>query len=156
MHAHQRPFATLICYELAYPNLLRQQLPQAQWIVSLSDDGWFGHSLASYQHLQMAQALSILTSRYQIVANNDGLSSIITPTGIVSHSLPAFTSGILEGNIHPSHGSTPWVRWGDWPIIGLCIAILCAHLVYVFWVNKHTIKTRLNFSLLRKLKIRSK
>ncbi|MGV3740415.1 MAG: apolipoprotein N-acyltransferase [Gammaproteobacteria bacterium] len=119
--AHDRPFASLICYELAYPGLLRQQLPEAQWIISLSDDGWFGHSLASYQHLQMAQALSLLTSRYQIVANNDGLSSIITPQGLFTHSLPAFTSGILEGEIHAAHGTTPWIYWGDAPVLGLCI-----------------------------------
>lgn len=124
VRAHNRPFATLICYELAYPQLLREQLPTAQWIISLSDDGWFGHSLASYQHLQMAQALSILTSRYQIVANNDGLSSIITPQGKFSHTLPAFTSGILEGEIYPVQGATPWIKWGDWPILGLCALII--------------------------------
>lgn len=123
VRAHNRPFATLICYELAYPQLLRQQLPTAQWIVSLSDDGWFGHSLASYQHLQMAQALSILTSRYQIVANNDGLSSIISPQGNFNHTLPAFTSGILEGDIYPTQGVTPWLKWGDRPILGLCALI---------------------------------
>jgi apolipoprotein N-acyltransferase len=120
VQAHHRPFATLICYELAYPQLLRAQLPTAEWIVSLSDDGWFGHSFAVYQHLQMAQALSLLTHRYQIVANNDGLSSIITPQGQIKDSLPAFTSGILEGHIYPIHGATPWVRWGDMPIFCLC------------------------------------
>lgn len=127
--AQHHPFATLICYELAYPCILRQQLPQAQWIVSLSDDGWFGHSLASYQQLQMAQALSILTSRYQIVANNDGLSSIITPRGRLQKTLPAFSSGILEGNIYPAHGSTPWVIWGDAPILGLCGLIV----IFALW-----------------------
>ena len=116
---NHRPLASLVCYELAYPQLLRAQLPTAQWIVSISDDGWFGHSLAIYQQLQMAQALSILTGRYQIVANNDGLSSIITEQGVV-RSLPAFTSGILEGVIYPTNGTTPWVTWGDAPILTLC------------------------------------
>ncbi len=124
--AQDRPFAALICYELAYPSLLRQQLPTAQWIVSLSDDGWFGHSLALYQHLQMAQVLSILSARYQIVANNDGLSSLITPQGNVSHALPAFSSGVLEGNIYTAQGSTPWVKWGDSPIFSLCCMMILA------------------------------
>ena len=128
-HAHNRPFATLICYELAYPQLLRAQASKAQWIVSLSDDGWFGHSLASYQHLQMAQALSLLASRYQIVANNDGLSSIITAQGNLMNTLPAFTAGILEGAIYPAQGITPWVRWGDAPILGLCILIFLGVIV---------------------------
>ena len=56
---HHHPVATLICYEVAYPQLLRNQLPKAEWIVSISDDGWFGHSLAAYQQLQMSQVLSI-------------------------------------------------------------------------------------------------
>lgn len=133
---NQHPFATLICYELAYPQILRQQLPRAEWIVSLSDDGWFGHSMASYQHLQMAQALSILTHRYQIVANNDGLSSIIRPDGTMEHSLSAFSAGLLEGQIYAAHGTTPWILWGDMPMLGLCglIGLLC--LGKLAFVNK--------------------
>ena len=111
------PIATLICYELAYPKLLRNQLPKAEWIVSISDDGWFGKSLALYQHLQMAQALSLLTGRYQIMSNNDGLSSIINEKGTIVNSLPAFSEGILEGNISGATGITPWVFYGDTPII---------------------------------------
>lgn len=122
-------FASLICYELAYPQLLRQQLPTAQWIVSISDDGWFGHSLASYQHLQMAQALSIMSGRFQIVANNDGLSSIINPEGRFVQSLPAFTTGILEGNIYPAQGATPWTLWGDAPILSLALVFVLYSLI---------------------------
>ncbi|MCR9191065.1 MAG: apolipoprotein N-acyltransferase [Gammaproteobacteria bacterium] len=131
MTAHHHPFATLICYELAYPGLLRQQLPQAQWIVSISDDGWFGHSLAIYQHLQMAQATSLLSGRPQIVANNDGLSSIINPDGKITQSLPAFSPGVLKGMLYPTQGSTPWILWGDWPILGWCCIILCG----VIWTR---------------------
>lgn len=111
------PIATLICYELAYPNLLREQLPAAEWIVSISDDGWFGHSFAMYQQVQMAQALSVQTARYQIVANNDGLSSIINAQGSIIKSLPPYQAGILKSEIYPSTGATPWVIWGDLPVL---------------------------------------
>lgn len=135
--AHGHPFASLICYELAYPHLLRQQLPQAQWIVSLSDDGWFGHSFAIYQHLQMAQVLSLMTGRYQIVANNDGLSSIINTKGTLEETLPAFTAGVLEGEIYPVEGSTPWTIWGDWPIfiLGFIIGVTALYQRYFFGVR---------------------
>ncbi len=116
--------ATLICYELAYPELLRQQLPEAEWIVSVSDDGWFGHSLAMYQQLQMAQVLSLQTSRYQVVANNDGLSSIVDTKGHITASLKAFSSGILESNIYPATGFTPWVYWGDKPALLFALLII--------------------------------
>lgn len=118
------PIATLICYELAYPALLREQLPDAEWIVSISDDGWFGHSFAMYQQLQMAAALSIQTGRYQVVANNDGLSSVIDTRGNIIKSLPAYQAGILKSEIYASIGSTPWVILGDTPVILLSFLIV--------------------------------
>lgn len=117
VQVENHPIATLICYELAYPNLLREQLPESEWIVSISDDGWFGRSFAIYQQLQMASALSLQTGRYQIVANNDGLSSIINTQGEIVRSLPVHNSGILNGKIYAATGASPWVLLGDMPIL---------------------------------------
>lgn len=118
------PIASLICYEMAYPKLLRKQMPLAEWIVSISDSGWFGRSLATYQQLQMAQMLSLLTGRFQIVVNNDGLSSIINTKGMITHSLPPFSSGILQGEVYPAEGKTPWVLWSDYPSLAFCSLFL--------------------------------
>lgn len=120
----EHPIASLICYEVAYPALLRQQLPTAQWIVSISDNGWFGRSLASYQQLQMSQLLSLLTGRYQVVVNNDGLSSIINEKGEIVNGLPPFSAGLLEGEIFPAQGTTPWVLWSDYPVLFFCSLFL--------------------------------
>lgn len=120
---NNHPIASLICYELAYPELLRQQLPEAEWIVSVSDDGWFGHSLAMYQQLQIAQVLSIQSSRYQVVANNDGLSALVDTAGNITTSLEAFSAGLLEGYIFPARGISPWVYLGDMPALIFSILI---------------------------------
>lgn len=120
----KHPIASLICYEIAYPNILREQLPKAQWIVSISDNGWFGHSLASYQQLQMAQLLSLLTGRYQVVVNNDGLSSIIDSHGNIIESLPPFSAGLLQGTIYPVEGFTPWIIWYEYPSFIFCAFFL--------------------------------
>ncbi|KTD21253.1 apolipoprotein N-acyltransferase [Legionella londiniensis] len=128
----KHPVATLICYELAYPELLRRQMPNAEWIVSISDDGWFGHSLAMYQQMQMAQALSVLTGRYQIVANNDGLSSIINDKGDIITSLPAFKEGVLRADIYPAKGNSPWTLWGDLPVLIACFALLFVSVIHGF------------------------
>lgn len=118
------PIASLICYELAYPWLLKNQLPAAEWIVSISDDGWFGHSLAMYQQLQMAQVLSLLTGRFQVVANNDGLSAVINSEGYIENSLPAQSFGILDASIQAAKGQTPWTRWGDKPCLMVCFIVV--------------------------------
>jgi apolipoprotein N-acyltransferase len=120
---HQHPVASLICYEIAYPYLLRQQMPLAEWIISISDNGWFGHSLASYQQLQMAQVLSLLTGRFQVVANNDGLSSVINNQGDLVDSLPAFSAGILQSEIFSAFGATPWIMWGNYPFLFFCVIL---------------------------------
>ena len=125
IHVADHSIASLICYEIAYPSVLHSQLPTAEWIVSISDNGWFGRSLASYQQLQMAQFLSLLTGRFQILVNNDGLSSVINEKGEIINGLPPFSSGILEGEVYPAHGATPWVIWTEYPILLFCFLILC-------------------------------
>lgn len=136
MAIFNHPIASLICYEIAYPNLLRQQLPQSQWIVSISDNGWFGRSLASYQQLQMSQMLSLLTGRYQVVVNNDGLSSVVNTSGDIVEGLQPFSPGILQGEIFEAEGATPWVIWGDQPVLIFCFVglmfILGTRLRHVF------------------------
>lgn len=130
-HNHQNllevdhhPIASLICYELAFPSLVRKQLPDAELIVSVSDDGWFGHSLAIYQQLQIAQTLAKQTARYHVTVNNDGLSSIIDTQGNIVSSLPTFTSGLLEGDVYPAHGMTPWAMMGDKPVLWMDLLIV--------------------------------
>lgn len=140
---NHHPIASLICYEIAYPIILRDQLPKAEWIVSISDNGWFGHSFASYQQLQMSQILSLLTNRYQVVVNNDGLSSIIDFQGDIIKSLPAFSAGILQGNVYPIQGTTPWIYYGENPAYYFCL-IFC---VYYLGLLILDLKKNKSFSL---------
>lgn len=116
---NQYKIASLICYELAFPKLIRQQIKDANFIVSVTDDGWFGHSLAVFQHQQMAQVLSKQTGRYQVFVNNDGLSAIIDDDGHIIDALPAFTQGVLKGELQPRVGLTPWALYGDTPLIAI-------------------------------------
>lgn len=113
----------LICYEIGFPELIRNNLAQTSYLISLSDMGWFGNSLATYQHVQMAQALSLITNRYQIVANNNGLSQIINNMGEVTKSLPQNTKGILEGHVITNNKMTLWNKLGDKPMLLLFVLI---------------------------------
>lgn len=121
---HSQRVASLICYEVAFGELLRKQLPGAEFIVSISDNGWFGHSLAIYQHRQIAQVYSLMSQRYQVLANNDGLSSIIDYNGEIIAALPPWTSGILKSTVILNSTITPWVRYGEGPALWLSMAIV--------------------------------
>ncbi len=118
------PTGVFICYEIAYNALVRQDLPMAQFLVTVSDDAWFGHSLAPWQHLQIAQFQAAATSRSMIFASNTGSSAFIDSKGIITLSIPPDVAGSATFNVVTEQGATPWVRLGDTPFLILITLLL--------------------------------
>lgn len=118
------PVAVFICYESAFPEEFRDTLQNAELIATLSDDSWFGHSLGLYQHQQMDEMRAIETGRYVVRATNNGGTSVINPEGKIIASIPAFKAGVLNAEITPMQGNTPWLIMGIWPLLGLIILML--------------------------------
>lgn len=117
---------TFICYEIAYSNLVRKALKKnAQLLLTINDDAWFGHSFALAQHLQIGQFQALATGRYLAFLSNTGLTAIVTPKGKIVATLPAFEAGVLTSTLYTGAGLTPWVYIGDDSIViflvGLCI-----------------------------------
>ena len=121
-----------ICYEDAFGEEIIRQLPEASVLVNVSNLAWFGDSLAPWQHAQMSQMRALETGRMMLRATNTGLTAIIDAKGRVLASLPLFTAGSLSGEIQGYAGSTPYVRWGNAPVLALWgvlgIALLAAAL----------------------------
>lgn len=116
------PIAPSICYEVAYPGEMLSFLPYAQLLINISDDSWFGRSIASAQQLEIAQMRSLETGRYHLVCTNTGLTAIINEKGgILAQALP-YQEFVLNGKVQPMSGSTPWVRFGHY--LWFLIAIL--------------------------------
>lgn len=108
-----------ICYEDAFGEEIIRQLPEASVLVNVSNLAWFGDSLAPWQHAQMSQMRALETGRMMLRATNTGLTAIIDAKGHVLASLPLFTAGSLSGTIQGYDGSTPYVRWGNAPVLVL-------------------------------------
>lgn len=106
-----------ICYEIAFPQEVRSFLPQAAWLVNLSNNTWFGDSSAPHQVLQMAQMRAMESGRYVLSATNDGVTAIINERGRVLRQAPQFKVTVLDGALQPRRGATPYVRYGDWPVL---------------------------------------
>jgi len=111
--------AVNICYEDAFGEEIIRQLPEASVLVNVSNMAWFGDSFAPWQHAQMSQMRALETGRMMLRATNTGLTAIIDAKGRVLASLPVFTSGSLSGKIQGYAGSTPYVRWGNTPVLAL-------------------------------------
>lgn len=118
------PVGVSICYEAAYGNEINHALPEAQLLINVTNDAWFGDSLAPHQHLQIARTRSLETGRYMIRAANTGISAIIDSSGRVTEQSGQFTDAVVSGDIWPITGSTPFVRWGNWVIISSLSVLL--------------------------------
>ncbi|MCK4869593.1 MAG: apolipoprotein N-acyltransferase [Gammaproteobacteria bacterium] len=103
--------APFLCYEIAFPTESLAFLPEAELLVTLSDDSWFGKSIAAAQQLQMSQMRSLETDRYQLVGTNTGITAIINNKGKIIAHAPEFKKYILHGKIQPMTGATPWVKF---------------------------------------------
>jgi apolipoprotein N-acyltransferase len=119
-------FAASICYEDAYPTMMNRETRASNVLVTVTNDGWFGHSAARYQHLQIARMRALESRRYLLRAANDGVSAVIDPHGRVVQQAPEFTEAVLRGRVTPRQGVTPYLWLGNWLAIGLAGFILGA------------------------------
>jgi apolipoprotein N-acyltransferase len=120
--------AVNICYEDAFGEEIIRFLPEATLLVNVSNVAWFGDSLAPHQHLQIAQLRALETGRTMLRATNSGMTAIIDHRGNITAALPAFTQGVLQGTAQGRSGATPYVRWGNAPVIALAL-LACALLM---------------------------
>jgi apolipoprotein N-acyltransferase len=127
--------AANVCYEDAYGNELIRQLPEATLLVNVSNVAWFGDSLAPAQHLQIARARALETGRMHLTATNTGITAVVGRDGRVLAQLAPFTEGRLDAEVQGYAGATPYVRFGDWPALAACAALLLA-VALVAWSGR--------------------
>lgn len=118
------PIAPYICYEVAYPIEFLTFLPQAQLLLTITDDSWFGHSLAPKQHLQMAQFRAMETGRYLLFSSNTGITAIINAKGEITKLIPPFQEAELTATVQPMEGITPWMVCKTYPLLVLLLFTL--------------------------------
>jgi len=118
------PVATSICYEVVFGEQIIKALPEAAMLVNVSNDAWFGDSLAPQQHLEMARMRARETGRPMLRATNTGISAIIDHSGHIVQQSPQFEVAVVTGPVTPMQGTTPYVRMGNVPIVILSIACL--------------------------------
>ena len=97
--------------------------PEAEIIVNVSNDAWFGDSLAPHQHLEMARMRARETERYVLRATNTGISAIIDANGALLVRSRQFESVTVSGDVQPRAGATPYVLWGNWPVVLASLAV---------------------------------
>jgi apolipoprotein N-acyltransferase len=132
--AGQPPFALLgeriaitICYEDVFGAEQLHSLPEATLLVNVSNDAWFGESIAADQHLQIARMRALEAGRYLLRSTNTGITAVIDPHGNVVERLPQFEPGVLTASVRGFSGATPYANWGNAAVLVLCAGLLLGY-----------------------------
>jgi apolipoprotein N-acyltransferase len=120
---------SFICYESAIPHLVREFSRQgAQVFVNISNDGYFGHSSARRQHLELVRMRAAENRRWIVRATNNGITALVDPAGRVASQLPSFIETAARFSFTPISEVTPYARYGDW-FAWLCLVFAAVVLI---------------------------
>jgi len=112
MHGHMA--STAICYEVTYPELMREAVRQgSELLTTITNDAWYGESSAAYQHFEMAAVRAVEQGRYLVRAANTGVSGIIDPYGRVLIRTRLFETVAVVGEARFVQEKTLYARIGD-------------------------------------------
>jgi len=112
-----------ICYESAFPAEVREFVREgANLLVNLSNDGYFGHSAAREQHLEIARMRAVENRRWLLRSTNDGITAVIDPGGRVQLRLPMYREFVANMNFAFASDRTLYTQHGDWFAWGCLLA----------------------------------
>lgn len=121
--------AVAICYEIVYPDLVAGSAADANLLVTVSNDTWFGASVGPHQHFQMARLRAMENGKPLVRATNDGITAVVDARGQVTARLPQFEPGVLRAAVLPRQGATPFSGYGSIPLV-----VLCGLLLVIAWL----------------------
>ena len=120
--------AITICYEDVFGNELASRIRRSEapvnLLINMTNLAWFGRSQAPSQQLRLSQMRSIETGLPGIRSTNTGITAVIASDGRVLHQLPQFTQATLSASVQGFTGKTPFVVWGNWPILSFVSFLL--------------------------------
>jgi apolipoprotein N-acyltransferase len=120
--------AITICYEDVFgeelASRIRHSSKPVNLLVNMTNLAWFGNSQAPAQQLRLSQLRSLETGLPALRATNTGVTAVLGPDGKVLAELPKFTQGVLKANVQGYFGKTPYVIWGNIPILSLSCLLL--------------------------------
>ncbi len=119
-----QPVALSICYEDAFGEEIIRALPEATLLINVSNDAWFGDSIAPHQHLQIARMRAAETGRYLARGTNTGVSAFIGPRGELRAQAAQFDLTVLRDTVEPRAGATLYVLTGNWLPVGIALALI--------------------------------
>ncbi|MBF0166383.1 MAG: apolipoprotein N-acyltransferase [Alphaproteobacteria bacterium] len=119
------PVGPLICYEVIFPQAVTDSKNRPEWLLNLTNDGWYGMSTGPYQHFASARMRAIEEGLPLVRVANSGISGIIDPWGRVTASLGLSESGIVDADLPKAlTARTIYTVLGEGPFVIIWLMLL--------------------------------
>ena len=122
----------LICYEIIYSGKLSKN-KDFDYIVNISEDGWFGNSVGPKQHFSHSIFRSIETGKYIIRSANNGISAIINPMGIIEQKVEFGLTGYIDFVERKLIKPTSFMLYGN----KIFLILILIYIFLIFSFNRH-------------------
>jgi apolipoprotein N-acyltransferase len=123
-------FMPMICYESAFPWHAASNTSRPRWLLTITNDAWFGRSPGPYQHMVMSRVRAVEQGLPVIRVANTGISAVIDARGSIVQSLGLGRQGVLDAALPAAHSTTLYARYGEWINLSLLLTILLLVLAY--------------------------
>jgi len=114
MHAGGPSFSPLVCYEVIFPGAVYPKGERPEWLLTVTNDAWFGDTSGPRQHLDQARLRTIETGLPMARSANTGISAVIDAKGRILARVKLYESGRIEAALPPALPPTLYDRAGDW------------------------------------------
>ncbi|MGQ0677314.1 MAG: apolipoprotein N-acyltransferase, partial [Rhodospirillales bacterium] len=124
------PVSPLICYEAIFPGNVVDRADRPQWLLNITNDGWYGDSPGPRQHFAIARLRAVEEGLPLVRSANTGVSGIVDAYGRVTARLDLGRTGVIDAKLPRAIDAPLYGRWGDWAAFGFlaAAALLCVML----------------------------
>lgn len=123
-------FSPLICYELIFPGAVAVPGQRPEWLMTMTDDSWFGPWTGPYQHLGIAKVRAAEEGLAVVRAANTGVSAVIDPYGRITQSLGLDRTGVLDAELPRPLTPTLYSIWGDLIFLLMLLATTAVGIIF--------------------------
>ncbi len=124
------PASPLICYEVIFPHAVVDPKDRPDWLLDVTNDGWFGLTAGPYQHFAMMRVRSVEEGLPLANAANDGISGVIDPYGRITARLGLGAIGAVDADLPRPIAATVYARAGDIPFFIMVALFTGASLLF--------------------------
>ena len=132
-------FVPLICFEAIFSNFLKPSVKNADFILQITNDAWFGKSIGPQQHLAQLRVRALEYGVPVIRVANTGISAIIDANGIILKNLPVNKSGYLDAFIPSRKQNTVYGEYGNL----IFLSLILVSLLVAFFFKQTNSRSRL-------------